>query len=144
GAVVATEAAPASGPNLIEYLSGDPTGLLGQESVDSFGARLPFLLKVLSARKALSIQVHPNREQARAGFAAEEAAGITLDAPDRNYKDASAKPELIYALTDFHALTGFRPRKAVRATFERMLSQPLTPPSRSEERRGGQACRARC
>ena len=129
GAVVATEAAPASGPNLIEYLSGDPTGLLGQESVDSFGARLPFLLKVLSARKALSIQVHPNREQARAGFAAEEAAGITLDAPDRNYKDASAKPELIYALTDFHALTGFRPRKAVRATFERMLSQPLTPPS---------------
>src|SRR5699024_4215832 len=112
-----------------EYLSGDPTGLLGQESVDSFGARLPFLLKVLSARKALSIQVHPNREQARAGFAAEEAAGITLDAPDRNYKDASAKPELIHALTDFHALTGFRPRKAVRATFERMLSQPLTPPS---------------
>src|SRR5699024_9320092 len=47
----------------------------------------------------------------------------------RNYKDASAKPELIHALTDFHALTGFRPRKAVRATFERMLSQPLTPPS---------------
>ncbi|MGC3021401.1 MULTISPECIES: mannose-6-phosphate isomerase, class I [unclassified Brevibacterium] len=126
---VATETARELGPNLIEYLAGDPTGLLGQESVEAFGARLPFLLKVLSARKALSIQVHPDRDQARAGFAAEEAHGPTLDAPERNYKDASAKPELIYALTDFHALTGFRPRKAVRATFERMLCQPLTPPS---------------
>lgn len=126
---IATEAEPRLGPNLIEYLAGDPEGLLGHDSLESFGSRLPFLLKVLSASKALSIQVHPNREQARAGFAAEEANGPALDAPDRNFKDASAKPELIYALTDFHALTGFRPRKAVRATFERMLSQPLTPPS---------------
>ena len=126
---VATEAEPRPGPNLIEYLAGDPEGLLGHDSLESFGARLPFLLKVLSASKALSIQVHPNSEQARAGFAAEEEAGPALDAPNRNFKDASAKPELIYALTDFHALTGFRPRKAVRATFERMLSQPLTPPS---------------
>ncbi|UVI37408.1 mannose-6-phosphate isomerase, class I [Brevibacterium spongiae] len=117
------------GPNLIEYLAGDPMGLLGHDSVEAFGARLPFLLKVLSASKALSIQVHPNKDQARNGFAAEEAVGPALDAPDRNYKDASAKPELICALTDFHALTGFRPRKAVRATFERMLSQPLTPSS---------------
>ncbi|WP_166970984.1 mannose-6-phosphate isomerase, class I [Brevibacterium atlanticum] len=123
------EAGTRRGPNLIEYLAGDPDGLLGHDSVEAFGARLPFLLKVLSASKALSIQVHPNREQAAAGFAREEAAGPALDAPDRNYKDASAKPELIYALTDFHALTGFRPRKAVRATFERLLSQPLTPPS---------------
>lgn len=126
---LATDVGSRPGPNLIEYLAGDPSGLLGQESVEAFGTRLPFLLKVLSARKALSIQVHPNREQAEAGFAREEAAGPALDAPERNYKDASAKPELIYALTDFHALTGFRPRKAVRATFERMLSQPLTPPS---------------
>lgn len=117
------------GPNLIEFLAGDPEGLLGHDSLRAFGPRLPFLLKVLSARKALSIQVHPNPEQAAAGFAREEAAGPDLDAPNRNYKDPSAKPELIYALTDFHALTGFRPRKAVRATFERMLSQPLTPGS---------------
>ncbi|MCD1284426.1 MULTISPECIES: mannose-6-phosphate isomerase, class I [unclassified Brevibacterium] len=117
------------GPNLIEFLAGDPEGLLGHDSVRAFGARLPFLLKVLSAQKALSIQVHPNSEQAAAGFAREESAGPDLDAPNRNYKDPSAKPELIYALTDFHALTGFRPRKAVRATFERMLSQPLTPGS---------------
>lgn len=126
---VATATTPRLGPNLIEYISGDPTGLLGHDSVAAFGPRLPFLLKVLSAQKALSIQVHPDAEQAAAGFAREEAAGPQLDAPNRNYKDPSAKPELIYALTDFHALTGFRPRKAVRATFERLLSQPLSPES---------------
>ncbi|MCI4011304.1 mannose-6-phosphate isomerase, class I [Brevibacterium sp. ZH18] len=118
-----------TGPNLIEYLAGDPAGLLGHDSVEVFGPRLPFLLKVLSAQKALSIQVHPDPEQAAVGFAREEAEGPDLDAPNRNYKDPSAKPELIYALTEFHALTGFRPRKAVRATFERMLSLSLSPDS---------------
>lgn len=124
-----TASQSATGPNLIEYLAGDPDGLLGRDSVDVFGPRLPFLLKVLSADRALSIQVHPNPELAAAGFAREEATGPELDAPNRNYKDASAKPELIYALTEFHALSGFRPRKAVRATFERFLSLSLTPNS---------------
>lgn len=123
---VATEASTRLGPNLIEYIAGDPTGLLGNDSVQALGPRLPFLLKVLSAQKALSIQVHPDAEQAEAGFAREEAQGTHLDAANRNYKDPSAKPELIYALTDFHALTGFRPRKAVRSTFQRLLSQPLS------------------
>lgn len=117
------------GPNLIEYLAGDPAGLLGHDSLQAFGPRLPFLLKVLSAQKALSIQVHPDPEQAAIGFAREEAEGPDLDAPTRNYKDPSAKPELIYALTEFHALTGFRSRRAVRATFERLLSLTLSPAS---------------
>ncbi|AOP53203.1 MAG: mannose-6-phosphate isomerase, class I [Brevibacterium aurantiacum] len=117
------------GPNLIEYLAGDPAGLLGHDSVQVFGPRLPFLLKVLSAQKALSIQVHPNPEQAALGFAREESEGPDLDSPTRNYKDPSAKPELIYALTEFHALTGFRSRKAVRSTFERLLSLSLSPTS---------------
>ena len=124
---VKTDASTTTGPNLIEYLGGDPAGLLGQDSVRAFGPRLPFLLKVLSAQKALSIQVHPNPEQAAIGFAREESEGPDLDAPTRNYKDPSAKPELIYALTQFHALSGFRPRKAVRATFERLLSLSLSP-----------------
>ncbi|WP_231446624.1 mannose-6-phosphate isomerase, class I [Brevibacterium zhoupengii] len=117
------------GPNLIEYLAGDPDGLLGHDSVQVFGPRLPFLLKVLSAQRALSIQVHPNPEQAAIGFAREESEGPDLDASTRNYKDPSAKPELIYALTEFHALTGFRSRKAVRSTFERLLSLSLSPTS---------------
>ncbi|OHV37753.1 mannose-6-phosphate isomerase, class I [Pseudofrankia sp. EUN1h] len=69
---------------------------------------LPFLLKVLAAEKALSLQVHPDRAQARAGFDADERAGIPLDAPGRRYRDPNHKPELIVALTPFRALAGIR------------------------------------
>ncbi|ONH32306.1 mannose-6-phosphate isomerase, class I [Pseudofrankia asymbiotica] len=69
---------------------------------------LPFLLKVLAAEKALSLQVHPDRGQARAGFDAEQRAGIPLDAPRRRYRDPNHKPELIVALTPFRALAGIR------------------------------------
>ena len=70
---------------------------------------LGFLLKVLAAAQPLSLQVHPTTDQALEGFARENAAGIPLDAPHRNYRDASAKPELIMALADgFEALSGFR------------------------------------
>lgn len=74
------------------------------------GEKLPFLLKVLAAAEPLSLQAHPTIAQAREGFARENAAGIPLDAPERNYKDELHKPELIYALSDpFIALAGFRP-----------------------------------
>lgn len=69
---------------------------------------LPYLLKVLAAGQPLSLQAHPTIEQAKAGFAYENAAGISLDDPKRNYKDENHKPEMIVALTDFRALTGFR------------------------------------
>lgn len=72
------------------------------------GQRLPFLLKILAVATPLSIQAHPSRDQAAAGFAAEEAAGIDLDAEHRNYVDGNHKPELVVALTDFTALCGFR------------------------------------
>lgn len=77
--------------------------------------RLPFLLKVLAAASPLSLQAHPTPQQAAAGFAAENAAGIPLDAPERNYKDAFHKPELLYALSEeFRALCGFRPVEETR------------------------------
>lgn len=83
---------------------------------------LPFLLKVLSAASPLSLQAHPTDDQARAGFARENAAGVPLDAPSRNYKDASAKPELIYALSDtFEALCGFRPAAELQARIGRLI-----------------------
>jgi mannose-6-phosphate isomerase len=70
---------------------------------------LPYLLKVLAAAHPLSVQAHPSPEQARAGFARENAAGIPVDAPHRNYRDDKHKPELIVALSDeFEALCGFR------------------------------------
>ena len=69
---------------------------------------MPYLLKVLAADRPLSLQVHPTPEQARAGFDAEDAAGIPRDAADRNYRDPYSKPELIVALTPFVGLCGFR------------------------------------
>ncbi len=80
---------------------------------------LPFLMKVLAAASPLSLQAHPNTEQAIAGFERENAAGIALDAPHRNYRDASAKPEFIVAIADgFEALCGFRHHAAAREIFE--------------------------
>lgn len=98
-------------------LAEDPVHHLGSESIAEFGPRLPFLLKVLAAEHPLSLQVHPTLEQAREGFAREEAAGVDRAAAERNYKDDNHKPEMIFALTDFEALCGFRPAAASRAVF---------------------------
>ena len=83
--------------------------------------RLPFLLKVLAAGAPLSLQAHPTAEQAAAGFARENVAGIALDAPNRNYKDAYPKPELIYAVSErFDALCGFRQNVEVLEVIDRL------------------------
>jgi len=94
--------------SLLDLLSVDPDGQLGTRVSERWGSRLPFLLKVLAAEEALSLQAHPSAAQAAEGFAAEERAGVPRDAAVRNYKDPAAKPELICALTEFHALAGFR------------------------------------
>ncbi|MGW1115651.1 mannose-6-phosphate isomerase, class I [Streptomyces tanashiensis] len=86
----------------------DPAGELGAATLRRFGPRLPFLLKLLAADAPLSVQVHPDLAQARAGFERENALGIPLDAPHRTYRDAQHKPELIVALTPFRGLCGFR------------------------------------
>ena len=101
-------------------ISEDPEHFLGAESVAAFGPRLPFLGKLLAADKPLSLQVHPSLEQARAGFALENAAGVAPDAPERNYRDDNHKPEMIFALTPFQALCGFRPAAESRAAFEHL------------------------
>ncbi|QFZ75993.1 mannose-6-phosphate isomerase, class I [Streptomyces fagopyri] len=97
----------ARGP-LTEVIGEDPEKELGHAAVAKFGPRLPFLLKILAAGAPLSLQVHPNLEQAREGYEDEERRGIPVDAPHRNYKDANHKPELICALTEFDGLCGFR------------------------------------
>ena len=79
--------------------------------------RLGFLVKLLSASKSLSIQVHPNKIQAQQGFEKEHNLGISLDDPTRLYKDSSHKPEALIALTEFHALCGFRPRAELVQVF---------------------------
>lgn len=102
---------------------GSPSRIVGSDEtlLDFAGGPLPFLLKVLAAAAPLSLQAHPTAEQAAAGFACENAAGIALDAPNRNYKDVGAKPELIYAVSEhFEALCGFRENVDVLEVIDRL------------------------
>lgn len=98
-------------------LESRAVALLGPEVAQGFGG-LPFLLKVLAADRPLSIQVHPSRAQAELGFSREEASGLSLEAPNRNYRDKNHKPELLVALTPFFALAGFRPVSQVRVLLD--------------------------
>lgn len=93
--------------SLREIIDGDKARLLGSKVAERFG-ELPFLFKVLCADQPLSIQVHPNKQASEIGFAKENAAGIPLDAAERNYKDPNHKPELVFALTPFLAMNAFR------------------------------------
>ncbi|MEW2376208.1 mannose-6-phosphate isomerase, class I [Micromonospora sp. NPDC047812] len=90
--------------SLTDLLLAEPHHWLGERLVGRFGTRLPFLLKVLAADAPLSLQAHPDAEQARAGHAADAAR------PDgqRNYVDPYHKPELLVALSPMEALCGFR------------------------------------
>jgi mannose-6-phosphate isomerase len=89
-------------------VAADPAGELGAECAKRFGGRLPFLLKVLAAENALSIQVHPSRAQAEAGFREETARGLLPGDKARNYVDDWPKPEILCALTPFEVLAGMR------------------------------------
>lgn len=93
--------------SLRDVIDADKATLLGREVADRFG-ELPFLFKVLCAAQPLSIQVHPNKRASEIGFAKENAAGIAMDAAERNYKDPNHKPELVFALTPFLAMNAFR------------------------------------
>jgi mannose-6-phosphate isomerase len=106
------------GRSLLELIRSDPSGTLGPGVVQRFGAELPFLLKVLAVAAPLSLQAHPNLEQARAGFEREQAQGVALEAFERTYKDRNHKPELLCALTRFEALSGFRAPAASATLFE--------------------------
>ena len=92
----------------------EPGGVPLSKLIDK---RLGFLVKLLAASKSLSIQVHPNKVQAQQGFEKEHNLGISLDDPTRLYKDSSHKPEALIALTEFHALCGFRPRAELVQVF---------------------------
>ncbi|CAL9338848.1 Mannose-6-phosphate isomerase [Actinosynnema sp. ALI-1.44] len=85
-----------AGTPLDRYVAANPVGSLGREALAAFGPRLPFLLKVLAVETPLSLQVHPDREQARSGHAA----GV--------FGDDRPKPEILVALTEFETLAGFR------------------------------------
>jgi mannose-6-phosphate isomerase len=142
-AVIVDPSTVGGATNLAEWIAAEPVVALGSafrngeegapgsvpedagvgSAPEDADARLPFLMKVLAAESPLSLQAHPTPEQARAGFARENAAGVAQDAPFRNYKDAYAKPELMLALSDtFEALCGFRSAEATRESLDALLT----------------------
>lgn len=96
-----------SAGDLLELFLERPEELVGSEGIRRGRGRFPFLFKVLAAAEPLSLQAHPDLEQARCGFAAEQARGLDPGGPEANYRDASHKPELLYALKPFSCLCGF-------------------------------------
>jgi mannose-6-phosphate isomerase len=108
-----TEGAEEGASLLPELIARNPRYFLGEETERNFGA-LPFLFKVLAAAKPLSIQAHPNAEQARQGWERENNEAIPRDAPERNYRDPNHKPEILCALSRFKAMCGFRQPGEIR------------------------------
>lgn len=111
---------------LSDLIASDPAHFLSANTAQTFG-ELPYLFKILAAEQALSIQVHPSKSEAEQGFAKENAAQIPLTAANRNYKDPNHKPELVYALTDYQAMNGFRPINEIVEHFQRLAIVPLQP-----------------
>ncbi|MCB7136943.1 mannose-6-phosphate isomerase, class I [Cellulosimicrobium marinum] len=93
---------------LLDLLRADPVGVLGTRVLDTYGPRLPYLLKVLAADRALSLQVHPHPHRARAGFNRENREGVPRDSPERSFHDDQHKPEMVVAVSRFEGLSGFR------------------------------------
>ena len=108
------------GEPLDKLVAHDPVRVVGRASVEAFGPRLPFLLKIIAAAQPLSLQAHPSREQAAAGYAREQAAGVPRDAPQRTYRDGWPKPELLCAFVETDALCGFREPAATYQMFEKL------------------------
>ena len=107
--------------SLGDFLHQNPTAL-GMQSRQLFGDNLPYLLKILDVANPLSIQLHPTKEQAKIGFAQENAAGIPLNDPKRTYKDDNHKPEMMIALSDFWLLHGFKTKAQILDTLRQRPS----------------------
>ncbi|MFF1926094.1 mannose-6-phosphate isomerase, class I [Streptomyces sp. NPDC058221] len=118
---------PSAEQPLTDVIAADPVRELGPATVEKFGPRLPFLLKLLAAGAPLSLQVHPDLAQAQQGYADEERRSVPIDAPHRTYKDANHKPELICALTPFDGLCGFRSPIEAAEAMEGLSVDSLKP-----------------
>lgn len=111
---------------LSDLIAKDTASFLSAETVKEFG-ELPYLFKVLAANQALSVQVHPSKREAEVGYEKENQAGIPLTSPVRNYKDPNHKPELVYALTSYQAMNGFRSFSDILHRFQSIKSETLLP-----------------
>lgn len=134
GAPATVAKASPSHQTLIELIESDPE----RYGVD--GKHLPFLLKVLGIGAPLSLQVHPDKQQAEAGFAREHAAGVPLDARERNYGDDNHKPELLVALSEVSALCGFRALDEARSDVLALAAAVDEGPGREALLRAAEFC----
>ena len=105
--------------SLADAINSDSAYWLG-EQMEKGVEQLPFLVKILAANQPLSIQVHPSKAAAETGFEKENALGVAFDAPERNYKDSNHKPELVYAITPYLAMNGFRQLDEIHKLFSAM------------------------
>ena len=111
-----------SGRSLVDVLQNNRTSMLGPSVSSTYKGQLPFLLKVLSVGKTLSIQAHPDTNLAEK----------LHELNPQEYKDSNHKPEMAIALTPFESLCGFRPLQDVvffaRAieSFRALLGQEIT------------------
>lgn len=121
---------------LSDAIETDPKAALSEPVLNHFGG-LPYLFKVLDVKDMLSIQVHPTKEYAKVAFEKEEAAGISLNAPNRNYKDTNHKPEIMLAMSEFWLLHGFKSEAKILETLENIAEfQVLVPLYKSEGLKG--------
>ncbi|MDB5210445.1 MAG: manA [Sediminibacterium sp.] len=102
--------------SLYTLIKEKPETVLSAKVFDCFG-ELPYLFKVQDVKDILSIQVHPSKEEAEKGFEREEAEGIPIKAPYRNYKDRNHKPEVLVALSEFWLLHGFKSHVIIEKTL---------------------------
>lgn len=102
-----------SGPmGLDEAIAQNQAAYLGEKVSNGFG-RLPYLVKLLAPARPLSLQVHPIPSLALDGFRRENRLNIPLSDHRRSFKDEHHKPEMVYAITPFEGLAGFRPSTEV-------------------------------
>ncbi|WP_433498719.1 mannose-6-phosphate isomerase, class I [Sphaerimonospora sp. CA-214678] len=102
---------------LAEAVAADPVGMLGRSVAERFGARLPYLMKLIAVDRPLSLQVHPDAAQAAEGHAR----------GDVNYTDPWHKPELVCAITPFTGLAGLRPADQAAKLIDRLHVRALQP-----------------
>lgn len=137
----ATAQTPEGPAPLDQVISADTEQTLGKEVAAKFG-QLPYLVKLLAPARPLSMQVHPNRNMAAAGYREEERRGVPLTDPRRSFKDEHNKPEMVYAITRFEGLVGFRDREEVSSLLQ-TIAGPLGPAHYAlQQKRGEQGMRS--
>ena len=95
---------------LSDFIAENPQGCLGAETLNAGFQTLPFLLKVLSCERALSIQSHPDKKSAER----------LHERSPRKYPDDNHKPEIMIALTPFRAMAGFRKAEDALKDLDRL------------------------